>query len=390
MPEEPSSPDAPNCCPPEYRELVTSCWDSDPALRPTFLEVMTRLASMHEVGSRSSLFDTLSPSHGLSESCDDDVVGHDSSWTLPSAMSDHDYDSSAGDSLARFPSRAAMSKRSGASLSSPPPEGDLTIVCTDISGAASLWEFDAEPMRDATLLHNDVLRAALKRHHGYESVTPAPSSSSQGGGGEGSFCMAFRQAADALAWCADVQRALLEVEWPTALLGHSGAGQETDAEDRSRLVFKGLRVRMGVHAGSPKVVRDPMTRRVDYVGPVVDAAARITAMTHGGQIVLSHAVYDKLGRTDAKRSQHLGKFDVDTSTIGKHTYRRMTHDTHDTHSHNSTRRTRTRTHTPHTLMVAFSGSDGAVRVQGGRARRASFRRPRVGRRRGGWPRPAPT
>jgi hypothetical protein len=51
---------------------------------------------------------------------------------------------------------------------------------------------------------------------------------------------------------------------------------------------------MGVHVGTPKVVRDPMTRRVEYIGPVVNAAARITAMTHGGQIVMSHAAHDKI------------------------------------------------------------------------------------------------
>lgn len=59
-------------------------------------------------------------------------------------------------------------------------------------------------------------------------------------------------------------------------------------------MFKGLRVRMGVHVGTPKVVRDPMTRRVEYIGPVVNAAARITAMTHGGQVVMSQAVFAKL------------------------------------------------------------------------------------------------
>jgi hypothetical protein len=49
-----------------------------------------------------------------------------------------------------------------------------------------------------------------------------------------------------------------------------------------RVLFKGLRVRMGVHWGKPRVVKDPMTRRVEYIGPVVNAAARITALTHGG------------------------------------------------------------------------------------------------------------
>jgi hypothetical protein len=59
------------------------------------------------------------------------------------------------------------------------------------------------------------------------------------------------------------------------------------------VVFKGLRVRMGVHTGTPKMVRDPMTRRVEYIGPVVNAAARITALAHGGQVLISEAAHAK-------------------------------------------------------------------------------------------------
>jgi class 3 adenylate cyclase len=309
MPPESSSMDA-NSCPPGYRELLTSCWHSDRTLRPTFLEIMTRLSGMHGVDS-SALVTSSTHSHELSARCDDGGHDHGSSWTLPSAMSVRS-DNSSEDSLAPFPS-GARAKRAGSSL---PPEGEVAIVCSDISRAASLWEFDAEAMRDATLLHNDILRAALKRHHGYESAALASSFSRGGDGGEGSFCMVFQQVADALNWCAGVQMALLEVEWPTALLDHPGAGQELG--DAS-VVYKGLRVRMGVHVGTPKVVRDPMTRRVEYIGPGVDAAARITAMTHGGQIVLSQPVHDKLGgTTDTKRIQQLGKFDIYASHTRTH------------------------------------------------------------------------
>jgi class 3 adenylate cyclase len=51
-----------------------------------------------------------------------------------------------------------------------------------------------------------------------------------------------------------------------------------------RVVFRGLRVRMGAHVGCPRLIRDPKTRRVEYIGPVVNAAALITAITNGGQV----------------------------------------------------------------------------------------------------------
>jgi hypothetical protein len=46
----------------------------------------------------------------------------------------------------------------------------MAIVFSDITRAASLWEFNAEAMRDATLLHNDTMRSLLKKHRGYEVV----------------------------------------------------------------------------------------------------------------------------------------------------------------------------------------------------------------------------
>ena len=106
--------------------------------------------------------------------------------------------------------------------------------------------------------------------------------------------MAFQNTSDALEWCMEAQHALVNaVEWPEALLNHPGAAEEWGDSDE-RIVFKGLRVRMGVHVGQPRMVRDPMTRRVEYIGPVINAAARITAMTHGGQILLSAAAFAKV------------------------------------------------------------------------------------------------
>jgi class 3 adenylate cyclase len=88
------------------------------------------------------------------------------------------------------------------------------------------------------------------------------------------------------------------------------------------VLFKGLRVRMGVHLGTPRAVRDPMTRKVEYIGPVVNATARITALTHGGQIVLSQAVYEKVkataasGPTYKSRLASLGKFEMPDAPNG--------------------------------------------------------------------------
>jgi class 3 adenylate cyclase len=77
---------------------------------------------------------------------------------------------------------------------------------------------------------------------------------------------------------------------------------------------------MGIHVGTPRVVKDPLTRRVEYIGPAVNAAARITAMTHGGQILVSGQAYAKMKDSElAKEKQRflsLGKFEMPDSPEG--------------------------------------------------------------------------
>jgi class 3 adenylate cyclase len=80
------------------------------------------------------------------------------------------------------------------------------------------------------------------------------------------------------------------------------------------LLFRGLRVRMGVHVGSPRVTTDPMSLRGTYAGPVVDGAARITAVAHGGQILMSKAtlrqVQDVSLAGERDRIVSLGRFTI--------------------------------------------------------------------------------
>ncbi len=305
--------------PAEYEELITSCWHHDPTIRPTFLEIMTRLSAMHGDSTSAGGFTSKTGSSSSSGHSGGRPRLNYNSWTMPSTANSSSTGSSASSNSSKNMS-AAAGAATGAVRA---PEGEVAIVFTDITRAASLWEFNAAAMRDATLLHNEALRSALQAHRGYEVVFLRDRNS-----GEGSFCMAFQSPADALAWCADVQRNLLAVTWPEALLEHPGAAEEWgDIDDR--VLYKGLRVRMGVHVGVPKVVRDPMTRRVEYIGPVVNAAARITAMTHGGQIVLSHTVHNKIKESADPQQQEedgqsrprrtlvsLGKFEIPDTPQG--------------------------------------------------------------------------
>jgi serine/threonine protein kinase len=224
MPESESSSVA---CPPEYEELITSCWHHDPTIRPTFLEIMTRLSSMNGDSASAGMtsFTSKTSSSNASSSASGGKPNIYSSWTMPSTNSSSNGSSGSSSSKNLSATGAAGTGAGGAVRA---PEGEMAIVFTDITRAASLWEFNAAAMRDATLMHNETLRAALAKHGGYEVVFLRDRNS-----GEGSFCMAFQHASDAVAWCGEVQAALLKVEWPEALLEHPGAAEEWgDTDDR--------------------------------------------------------------------------------------------------------------------------------------------------------------
>jgi len=112
------------------------------------------------------------------------------------------------------------------------PTGQIAIVFTDILCALPLWDFNPEAMKDATILNNSLLQDSLKQFEGYEVtfIKDGPS-------GEGSFCLAFQDVSQAMEWCMHVQRQLLQLPWPDALLQHPGAAEEWGDTD-DRIIFR--------------------------------------------------------------------------------------------------------------------------------------------------------
>jgi class 3 adenylate cyclase/tetratricopeptide (TPR) repeat protein len=139
------------------------------------------------------------------------------------------------------------------------PSGTVTFLFTDIEGSTQLLHRLGELY--ATLLtdHQRLLRQAWDEHHGHEVDTQGDA-----------FFVAFARATDALAAAAQVQRALAEHAWPDGTA---------------------LRVRMGLHTGTPQLVADR------YVGIDVHRAARIAAAGHGGQILLSPPTRELVANT---------------------------------------------------------------------------------------------
>lgn len=64
-----------------------------------------------------------------------------------------------------------------------------------------------------------------------------------------------------------------------------------NSNDQGVTIYRGLRIRMGVHYGEPVCEQDHLSARIEYYGPVVNVAARIAAFAAGGQILMSTEVY---------------------------------------------------------------------------------------------------
>ena len=162
-----------------------------------------------------------------------------------------------------------------AAMAGQAPTGLVSLVFTDVQGSTLLWERVPDAMRDALEDHNRVLREAIAKNSGYEVKTEGDA-----------FMAAFASPVDAVRFCLDAQTSLMDVAWPEAIFAQDSAAV---APQR-----RGLRVRMGVHAGEPDCRIDPTTGRMDYFGPVVNRAARVSAATHGGQIVVTKDVWDPI------------------------------------------------------------------------------------------------
>jgi class 3 adenylate cyclase len=129
------------------------------------------------------------------------------------------------------------------------PSGTVTFVFTDIEGSTRLLARLRGRYAGVLAQHQRVLRAAFDAFGGREVHTEGDA-----------FFVAFARASDAIAAAVSAQRALASQHWPE--------GVE-------------VRVRMGVHTGEAHVQLD------DYVGLEVHRAARICAVGHGGQVLIS-------------------------------------------------------------------------------------------------------
>jgi predicted ATPase/class 3 adenylate cyclase len=137
------------------------------------------------------------------------------------------------------------------STAAPIPSGIVTLLFTDVEGSTRLWESERAEMAASLRRHDAIMRDAIGRAGGFVFKTFGDE-----------FCAAFWTPLAAVSAALDAQRALADEEWPTS---------------------RPILVRMGLHTGVCE------ERDNDYFGPTVNRTARLEAIAHGGQVLVSGA-----------------------------------------------------------------------------------------------------
>jgi predicted ATPase/class 3 adenylate cyclase len=126
--------------------------------------------------------------------------------------------------------------------------GTVTFLFTDMEGSTRAWDAHPKETRAALQRHDEIVAKAIEANRGTIIL--------ERGEGDSVFAV-FERASDAVVAACDLQLALGKEEWPSEVP---------------------LRLRVAIHTGEADA---------DYRGPHVNRAARIRALGHGEQILLS-------------------------------------------------------------------------------------------------------
>ena len=129
------------------------------------------------------------------------------------------------------------------------PLGQVAFLFTDLEGSTRQWESHPELMDLAVSRHDELMVEVIERCDGSVFSTAGDS-----------FAAVFAGVSDAVAAAAEIQRLIAEEPWLKPI---------------------DIKARMAIHFGVANL------RDGNYFGPAVNRAARIMAIGHGGQLLLS-------------------------------------------------------------------------------------------------------
>ena len=159
-------------------------------------------------------------------------------------------------------------------LDDPLPTGSVTFLFTDVEGSTAMHEADERKARDAIERLDKIIAEETRRHSGHVVL--------EKGEGDSHFCV-FSKPSHGVEAAVAIQRAIDAATW----------------EDGAQ-----VKVRAAVHCGEAEL------RGKTYYGLAVIRCARLRAVAHGGQTIVSQAVQLQLH----EHKNHC----VDLTDLGNH------------------------------------------------------------------------
>jgi predicted ATPase/class 3 adenylate cyclase/DNA-binding CsgD family transcriptional regulator len=166
------------------------------------------------------------------------------------------------------------------------PVGTVTLLLSDFEGSVRAWQADPDAMAAVVRELETAVDDVVGRHGGVRPVEQ----------GEGdSFVAAFSRATEAVAAALDLQLATAERTWPGGIA---------------------VRLRMALHTGEAQ-----LRGGGNYMGAAINRCARLRALAHGGQVLVSGATHDLV-------ADHHQLPDVDFADMGTHRLRDLARPEH--------------------------------------------------------------
>lgn len=147
------------------------------------------------------------------------------------------------------------------------PTGNVTFLFSDVVGSTRLWSKDAVAMSASLQVHDRIFTELIALFGGHIFSTAGDS-----------FAAAFPSARDAVRCAEEIQSAVAQDDW------RGGPP---------------LLVRIGLHLGEAE------ERNGNYFGLTVNQAARVMAVAHGGQTLLTDEVRDAADVTTTDLGSHV-------------------------------------------------------------------------------------
>ncbi|GET87569.1 receptor-type adenylate cyclase, putative [Leishmania tarentolae] len=191
-----------------------------------------------------------------------------------------------------------------------PKDGDepVTLIFTDIESSTALWAALPQLMADAIAAHHRAIRQLVRKYGCYEVKTIGDS-----------FMIACKNAHSAVCLACEIQTKLLKRDWGTDAIDTAYREFELAGVDTvdnyepptARLskkeygaLWRGLRVRIGIHTGLTEIRYDEVTKGYDYYGDTSNMAARTEAVANGGQLIATEATWWALSNGERASIAH--------------------------------------------------------------------------------------